>query len=174
MHLFAIFNYVLAIDCFFSFDPAAPKVEVKDHSLVYNCTTVGALKYDFVCLCVQSSTNGQCHNLYSVAQACSVTLSTPPPPPPPSTAAPKPTTTTATTTTTTSTSTTTASQQPTTTARPAKASPKTKPPSLSSPPPSLSSSSQPPQSSSLPPLPSSSPSPATTQKPKQVQVRRAP
>ena len=168
MHLFAIFNYVLAIDCFFSFDPAAPKVEVKDHSLVYNCTTVGALKYDFVCLCVQSSTNGQCHNLYSVAQACSVTLSTPPPPPPPSTAAPKPTTTTtATTTTTTSTSTTTASQQPTTTAKPAKASPKTTPPSLSS-------SSQPPQSSSLPPLPSSSPSPATTQKPKQVQVRRAP
>lgn len=168
MHLFAIFNYVLAIDCFFSFDPAAPKVEVKDHSLVYNCTTVGALKYDFVCLCVQSSTNGQCHNLYSVAQACSVTLSTPPP----STAVPKPTTTTTATTTTTSTSTpstvgpkTTTTTAATTTARAAKASPKTTPPSLSSPPP--------PQSSSPSPQ-SSSPSPATTQKPKQVQVRRAP
>ena len=151
MHLFTIYNFVLSIDCFFSFDSAAPTLKVKDYSLVYNCTTIGALKYDFVCLCMQSSTNGQCHNLYTVAQACSVEPSTPSPPPQPSTANPKAvgrstTTTTTTKTTTTTTRTTPKSASTTTTTT---ASPVTLP---SSPPP---------------------PPPPPSEQPKANQVRRA-
>lgn len=117
MHLFSIFNFVISVDCFFRFDPTAKTVVITDYNQVYNCTTVGALTYDFICLCVSSSAHGQCHNLYTVAQACSVkpttttkpkpaltlpsssSSSSPAPPQLPSTTTTEPTTTTTTTTT---------------------------------------------------------------------------
>lgn len=137
MHLFNIYNFVLSIDCFFSFDRAAPTFKVKDYSLVYNCTTTGAIKYDFVCLCVQSSTNGQCHNLYTVAQACSVPSSS-------STAVPSPTSTTTTSAPkqkTTTTTATTKNKPSTTTTSPSSSSPLPTPP----PPPSSTTTTEQPK-----------------------------
>jgi len=75
MKFIAIFNALLSIECFFTFNARNNNTAgdvAKDYSGAYNCTTSSAFDYGVVCLCLPAG-RGKCQNFFAVTEACSVT-----------------------------------------------------------------------------------------------------